>query len=100
MKRPQKFISALSLREALGGLSPVVAADAGRTADDMRVQPYQRHFEKHLGFKLSPEQMDNVHAGSISDFDFCLGLCSTPQTINIGPGGCVRDWVTGGCMGV
>jgi hypothetical protein len=67
MKRQQKFIPTLSLIVALSGLSPVVAADAGRTSDGVRSQPEDhRQLSSPVGYKLSPEQMDNVHAGMLT----------------------------------
>jgi hypothetical protein len=63
MRQQQKFMTTLSLIVALSGLSPVVAADAGGTSGGERVQPDQRQFERPMMYKLTPEQMDNLHAG-------------------------------------
>lgn len=60
--KQRQYITTFSLIVALIGLSPVVA-DAGRTSDGERAQPDQKRFESTLGYKLSPEQMDKVHAG-------------------------------------
>lgn len=99
MKQRQFIIATFGLIVALTGPSPVEAADAGSTSGAKRIHSATRQFESSQRYKLSPEQMDNVHAGwSIYDFDFCLGLCSFPMSINTGPGGCTRDRVTGGCM--
>jgi hypothetical protein len=65
MKQLQ-YITTFSLILAFTGLSPVVAADAGRTSGGERIQPDLRQIENPLGYKLSPEQMDKVHGGNRS----------------------------------
>jgi len=64
--KQRQYITTFSLIVALTGLSPVMAADAGRTSAGERGQPDQKRFESTLGYKLSPEQMDKVHGGTIS----------------------------------
>ena len=117
MKQRQQLTANLTLAVALIGLLPgiTMAADAAPTSGAPRARPSvvsdeARSIEharraREAGrsqarehYRLSLEQMDKVRAGSIYDVDFCLGLCSTPMTLNIGPGGCVRDRVTGACM--
>jgi hypothetical protein len=117
MKQQQKLTANLTLVVALIGLSPVIAtaADSARTSDGPRGRPAVVQDEARStdsmrsgrspgqlktreNYRLSLEQMDQVHAGSIYDVDLCLGLCSTPMTLNIGPGGCMTDRSTGGCM--
>jgi hypothetical protein len=62
MKR-RKYITTFGLVVALTGLSPVVAADAGRTPGSERILPDQR--QRPLMYKLSYEQMDKVAGGSM-----------------------------------
>ena len=61
MKQRQKFVIALSVMAVLGGLSPVMAADATPTA----VAGPERQSDGHSGtpLTLSEKQLDNVHAG-------------------------------------
>jgi len=66
MKQSQ-YITTFSLILALTGLSPMVAADAGRTSGGERIQPDTRQFESPRGYKLSTEQMDNIRGGMIDD---------------------------------
>ena len=65
MKQLQ-HVTTFSLIIALTGLSPVVAADAGRTSDDEGIQPDQRRVDSPLSYHLSLEQMDGIHAGGKS----------------------------------
>ena len=64
MKQLQYIITTFSLIVALSGLSPVVAADAGRTYDSVRIQADQKSTENTQAMRLSAAQMDNVHAGA------------------------------------
>jgi hypothetical protein len=66
MRQQQKFITTLSLIVALSGLSPVMAADAGRPSGGEKFQPDSRPIESPLGYKLSPEQMDKLYGGMIN----------------------------------
>ncbi|MGH9195614.1 MAG: hypothetical protein ACRD1T_07735, partial [Acidimicrobiia bacterium] len=63
MKQLQHIIASFGLIMALTGVSSVLAADAGRTSGGERIQPDQRQFESPLNYRLSPAQMDDVHAG-------------------------------------
>ena len=65
MKQLQ-HVTTFSLIIALTGLSPVVAADAGTTSDDERIQPDQRPVDSSLSYHLSLEQMDGINAGGRS----------------------------------
>ena len=62
----RKYIAALTMIVGLTGLSPMVAADAGRTSDGDRQQMARLQLERPQTYKLSPEQMDNVHAGAVN----------------------------------
>jgi hypothetical protein len=64
--KQRQYITTFSLMVALTGLSPVVAADAGRATDGAQIQPDRRQFESPLGYKLSPEQMDKLYGGMIN----------------------------------
>ena len=66
MKQLQ-YIATFSLIVAVTGLSPVVAADAGRTSGGERIQPNTRQFEDSIGYKLSPKQLDKIYGGMINE---------------------------------
>jgi hypothetical protein len=63
MKQLQ-HVTTFSLIIALTGLSPMAAADSGRTSDDETIQPDRRPFDSPLSYHLSLEQMDGIHAGN------------------------------------
>lgn len=67
--KQRQYITTFILIMALTGLSPVAAADAGRTSGVERIQPDQRQFESPLEYKLSPEQMDKVHMGGVDYYE-------------------------------
>ena len=87
MKQHQKFVTALAMMLVLGGLSPVMAADAtaravaeperqsdghSATATAEQVQPRHGQFESRASLTLTPEQMDKIHGGECT--------CSSVET--------------------
>jgi hypothetical protein len=80
MKQQQKFITNLSLIVALTGLSPVMTAEA---SDGERLPTDQRQIQSPLRYNLSPEQIDNIHAGRSMEKDlqalrnYAAGYCET-----------------------
>ncbi|MGZ8223740.1 MAG: hypothetical protein ACXWTE_01295 [Methylobacter sp.] len=69
MKQQPYIITTFGLMIALTGLSPIMAADAGRISGGGQIQPEQRQLESPQEYTLSPEQMDNIHAGMIATED-------------------------------
>jgi len=64
--KPLQHVTTFSLIIALTGLTPVMAAEAGRTSDDERIQADQRPVNSPLSYHLSLEQMDGINAGGRS----------------------------------
>jgi hypothetical protein len=79
--KQRQLVTAICLSVALTGLSPMVAADTAGTSEVKSIHRVPRHAATTVRNELSPEQMDKIHAGSLIDFDFCLGLCSRPITV-------------------
>lgn len=89
MKQLQ-HVTTFSLMLALTGLSPMVAADSGRTSDDERIQQDQRPFDSPLSYHLSLEQMDGINAGGRSgqpNSVNTVGRSGQPGFVNSGRSG-------------
>jgi hypothetical protein len=63
MKQQLQYVATFSLIVAVTGLSPALAADAGRTSGRSRLQPDHQMSENTVRYRLAPAQMDKVRGG-------------------------------------